>query len=131
MEPPHGRRAGILECIRKFCVACMGGSYSLVAECENVSCPLHDYRFGTPAPQAERPPVRAARRQCLCCCCGDRALARACAASPKAKPPYEPCPLWRFRLGSRPEILERRKRKAARTPLTLPGLILPQGREQG
>ena len=71
MEPPNGRRAGILDRIRKFCVACMGGSYSLVAECENASCPLHDFRFGTLPDQTQRPPVRAARRQCLCCCCGE------------------------------------------------------------
>ncbi|MBI4806487.1 MAG: restriction endonuclease [Desulfovibrio sp.] len=111
------------ESIRKFCVACMGGSYMLVAECSDSQCPLHVYRQG-PAPQASRPPVRAIRRQCLSCCCGNREQVRACAASPSCKDPYSPCYLWRYRLGSRPEVFERRKRKAKRTLLTLPGLSL-------
>lgn len=111
------------ESIRKFCVACMGGSYMLVTECSDSECPLHAYRQG-PAQKASRPPVRAIRRQCLCCCCGNREQVRACAASPSCKDPYEPCYLWRYRLGSRPELFERRKRKARRTLLTLPGLSM-------
>ena len=118
------RKLGALESIRKFCVACMGGSYQLVAECGAIGCPLHCFRMAD-AEDADRPPVRAIRRQCLICC-GDREGVRACAASPSCRAPFEPCPLWRFRLGSRPEIFERRKRKAQRTPLTLPGLTLPK-----
>jgi len=117
------RKLSSSESIRKFCVACMGGSYLLVSECSDQSCPLHAYRLGA-APEVSRPPVRAIRRQCLACCCGDRERVRACAASPACKQPYEPCYLWRYRLGSRPEIFERRKRKAKRTLLTLPGLDL-------
>lgn len=123
MNPSVNRKLGAPESIRKFCVACMGGSYSLVAECSDAQCPLRDYRMGPP-PEASRPPVRAIRRQCLSCCCGDRKLVRACAAAPSCKAPFEPCFLWRYRLGSRPEIFERRKRKARRTLLTLPGLSL-------
>lgn len=117
------RKPGALESIRKFCVACMGGSYSLVAQCPELACPLHGYRMGV-AEDAARPPVRAIRRQCLACCCEDRERVRACSASPACKPPFEPCFLWRYRLGSRPEIFERRKRKARRTLLVLPGLEL-------
>lgn len=29
---------------REFCIACMGGSISLVAECSSVYCPLYPYR---------------------------------------------------------------------------------------
>lgn len=111
------------ESIRKFCVSCMGGSYQLVADCPESTCPLHGYRLGG-AGGAPMPPVRAIRRQCLACCCADRQAVRACAASPNCLPPYLPCVLWRFRLGSRPEICERRKRKARRTKLVLPGLTL-------
>ena len=32
--------------IRKFCLECMGGSKELVAECQGLDCPLHQYRFG-------------------------------------------------------------------------------------
>jgi len=117
------RKPGALESIRKFCVSCMGGSYSLVAQCPERDCPLHDYRMGV-AEETLRPPVRAIRRQCLACCCEDRERVRACSASPGCKPPFEPCQLWRYRLGSRPEIFERRKRKARRTLLVLPGLEL-------
>ncbi|WP_243360993.1 restriction endonuclease [Fundidesulfovibrio terrae] len=117
------RKLSASESVRKFCVSCMGGSYVLVSECPDTACPLHAYRLG-PAPEQTRPPVRAIRRQCLACCCGGRDRVRACAASPTCKEPYEPCWLWRYRLGSRPEIFERRKRKAKRTLLTLPGLSL-------
>ena len=118
------RKLSPAESIRKFCVSCMGGSYLLVAECAQSDCPLHGHRLGSPEADEARPPVRAIRRQCLACCCQDREQARACAASPSCRPPFEPCVLWRFRLGSRPEIMERRKKKARRTLLTLPGLVL-------
>ena len=122
------RKLSASESIRKFCVACMGGSYSLVAECSDLGCPLHGYRLGS-VPDAPRPPIRAIRRQCLNCCCNDRTQVRACAASPSCKDPFEPCSLWRYRLGSRPEIFEKRKRKAKRTLLTLPGLNLDKTSE--
>ena len=32
--------------IRKFCLECMGSSSQLVEECENLSCPVYQYRFG-------------------------------------------------------------------------------------
>lgn len=118
------KRSGAVESIRKFCVACMGGSYVLVAECDHPACPLYAYRLGVAGDAEAPPPIRAIRRQCMQCCCGERAHIRGCAASPSCKAPFEPCQLWRFRLGSRPEILERRKRKARRTSLTLPGLNL-------
>lgn len=107
----------------------MGGSYQLVALCPESSCPLHCYRLGQSAEdlRPDTPPVRAIRRQCLACCCGDRKRVRSCAASPACKEPFDPCVLWRFRLGSRPEIFERRKKIARSTLLTLPGLDLEKG----
>jgi len=123
MSVAASKKLSASESIRKFCVTCMGGSYLLVAECTDLDCPLHGYRQG-PMPDLPRPPVRAIRRQCLNCCCNDRGQVRACAATPSCIAPFEPCFLWRYRLGSRPEIFERRKRKAKRTLLTLPGLNL-------
>lgn len=135
MGGAHIRKIGVLESIRKFCVTCMGGSYVLVAQCDCTDCALHAYRLNRPEEHRENPPemaraskrpaIRTIRRQCLNCCCGDRSQVRACAASPKSRPPFDPCPLWKYRLGSRPEILERRLRKARNTPLTLPGLTIP------
>ena len=40
--------------IRKFCLECLGGSYQLVEECENLSCPVHQYRFGKNPKRAGR-----------------------------------------------------------------------------
>jgi len=118
----NARKAGAIECIRKFCLGCMGQSPSLVADCREQDCPLHALRMGRRGQPTDRPPIRAIRRQCLHCCCCDRSMVRACPASPSSRAPFEPCPLWRFRLGCRPEIIERRIRKARRTSLTLPGL---------
>ena len=124
------KKLSAAEAIRKFCVACMGGSYHLVAECPEEACPLHQYRVLSSL-MGDRPPVRAIRRQCLACCCADRQAVRVCAASPSCQEPYSPCVLWRFRLGSRPEIFERRKKKARRTKLVLPGLELTPSAESG
>lgn len=33
--------------IRKFCLECMGGNKSLVADCTTKDCPVHPFRFGT------------------------------------------------------------------------------------
>lgn len=129
MSGAHTRKLSAAESIRKFCVACMGGSYVLVSECAQADCPLHAYRLGQTG-DAARPPVRTIRRQCLACCCGNREQVRACAASPSCRAPFDPCPLWRFRLGSRPEIFERRRKKARRTLLTLPGLVIEKPTRQ-
>ena len=40
-----GKRPPI-KVIRQFCLECMGGSPSLVRECEKEDCPMHFYRFG-------------------------------------------------------------------------------------
>ena len=44
-------------------------------------------------------PVKAIRRKCLDCCAGSRKLVRECH--------IYTCPLWPFRLGKRPETVER------------------------
>ena len=41
-----GPRKTALESIRMFCVGCMGGSFTLVAECPSVDCAFHAYRSG-------------------------------------------------------------------------------------
>jgi hypothetical protein len=41
-----GKGRSSVKLIRKFCLECMGGSSRLVAVCESVDCPLHQYRFG-------------------------------------------------------------------------------------
>ncbi len=41
-----GRGRPSVKLIRKFCLECMDAGYQLVEECENLSCPVHQYRFG-------------------------------------------------------------------------------------
>ena len=61
MSGAHSRKIGALETIRKFCVACMGGSYVLVTQCDCLDCALHTYRqnrqveSGTAPPQHDEP----------------------------------------------------------------------------
>jgi len=116
------RKPGPGESIRKFCLECMGGKSLLVSECPDDACPLHEHRKDQAVEKPRRTPVRAIRCQCLICCAKDRKQIRLCPASPKTRPPFDPCLLWRFRLGFRPQAYERKKRKAQRTRLTLPGL---------
>ena len=42
----EGKRRTALESIRRFCLACMGGSAQLVAECASTTCTFHGYRMG-------------------------------------------------------------------------------------
>lgn len=40
-----GKRSPV-KVFRAFCLACMGGSHSMVKECETTDCLIHPYRFG-------------------------------------------------------------------------------------
>ncbi|MFO8089944.1 MAG: hypothetical protein R6U13_08925 [Desulfatiglandaceae bacterium] len=62
-----GRGRPSVKTIRKFCLECMGGNRTLVAECKNRECTLNQYRMGrNPAysrERAERPAYGAVLRQ--------------------------------------------------------------------
>ena len=48
-------------------------------------------------------PIKAIRKKCLDCCCGQIKEVREC--------PIEDCPLFPFRMGMRPETYEKKERK--------------------
>lgn len=101
--------------VRRFCMACQGGSSRQVAACPDVDCALHPYRFGEENPDEPGRPVRAVRRFCLVCCGNVRAEVRGCAAR-------EDCALWSFRFGCAPETWHRVKERSSQPkPLLLPG----------
>lgn len=61
-------------------------------------------------------PVRAIRRYCVTCCCGERAEVRTCDARDR-------CALWSYRFGVLPETYRRvRARLTGPRALVLPGL---------
>ena len=103
------RHLSPLESIRRHCVgSCMNGARELVRECDTATCPLHAFRMGRLPKSGPRSPLRAIRAFCLGCVAG-RTEVQDCPASA----PYGgqlACPLWAFRLGARPETIERRIR---------------------
>lgn len=137
-------KGSTLKAIRRFCMACQGGSSRQVAACEDADCALHLYRSGEMPEQPEQPefaeqadaeksgqaevaeqapvaeltpcpPIRTVRRFCMACCANLRAEVRACAAR-------EDCALWSFRFGCTPETWRRVKnRRSSPRPLLLPG----------
>jgi hypothetical protein len=64
----EGKRRTALESIRRFCLACMGGSATLVAECASPACAFHGHRMGVIEQGADRRLVRVitwyCREQC-------------------------------------------------------------------
>jgi hypothetical protein len=107
-----------IKAIRRFCIACQGGSAVMVRGCDDTSCALYVWRLGEEQPQAGRSGVQAIRCHCLTCSGGERAEVRRCAAR-------ETCALWSFRFGCSPETWRRvRARKRGAQPLLLPGISL-------
>ncbi|MFV0420920.1 restriction endonuclease [Oleidesulfovibrio sp.] len=110
-----------IKAIRRFCVACQGGSSGMVRGCEDASCILYPFRNGEEPEDAERSCVQTIRRHCFECSGGERAEIRRCAAR-------EDCALWSFRFGCSPETWHRvRNRKKGAKALLLPGITLSGG----
>ncbi len=137
--------AGVVRAVRRFCLACQGGSPASVSSCLDVGCLFYPVRgaraepedkegsfaakeaAGTcpetgnsvePAPGAMNgpSPLRLVRGYCLGCA-GSRLEVRECGAR-------DGCPLWSYRFGVRPSTFRRvssRLRKE-RQSLKLPGL---------
>jgi len=95
----EGKRRTPLLAIRAFCLACMGGSAPLVAECAASTCPFHGQRMGTIEPGADRRLVRVIKSYCgQCLSAEDQA---ACTAG-KGYLDLSPCPCWPYRTGRNP-----------------------------
>ncbi len=81
--------------IRKFCLACVDGSYQ-VQDCQGNQmvdgpCALYKFRMGR-----GRPSVKTIRKHCLYCCNHSLLDVREC--------PDEKCTLHKFRMGKNPNF---------------------------
>ena len=85
-----------LKSIRKFCVECMGGNYSLIKDCTAINCKFYNYRFGkNPKFKPKYSPLKSIRRQCLECC-GSPGEVKKCS--------IPECPIYIFRFGKNPKL---------------------------
>ena len=98
----EGKRRTPLLAIRAFCLACMGGSAQLVAECAASTCPFHGQRMGAIEPGADRRLVRVIKSYCACQCLvvEDQAT---CTAG-KGYLDLSPCPCWPYRTVELPPL---------------------------
>ena len=102
--------------IRKFCIACQGGSSKRVEECEDGTCLFFNYRNGTEPEETLRSNVQQIRQYCLMCSDNDRSEVRSCSARTD-------CALWSFRFGCTPKTWTRVKQRVNQPKkLLLPGL---------
>ena len=104
-----GKRRTALESIRRFCLACMGGSAPLVAECASPACAFHGHRMGVIEQGADRRLVRVIAGYCREQCQPGEDPA-ACTAG-KVFMDLEPCPCWPFRTGRNPYISAEQREK--------------------
>jgi len=108
-----GPRKTALESIRLFCLGCMGGARSLVAECPSEDCIFYLYRSGAIEPGASRRLLKVIRSYCDACAPGGDVAG--CTAG-KIYLDLSPCPIWPFRSGRSPyysaEAREQRRTRA-------------------
>jgi len=100
----EGKRRTPLLAIRTFCLACMGGSAPLVAECSSPACPFHGQRMGAIEPGADRRLVRVIKSYCAGQCLAAEDPA-GCTAG-KEYLDLGPCSLWPYRRGRNPFFSE-------------------------
>jgi len=105
----EGKRRTALESIRRFCLACMGGSAPLVAECVSPACAFHGHRMGVIEQGADRRLVRVITGYCREQCQPGEEPAT-CTAG-KVFMDLEPCVLWPFRTGRNPYISAEQREK--------------------
>lgn len=108
-----GPRKTALESIRLFCLGCMGGARSLVAECPSSDCIFYNYRSGVIEAGASRRLLKVIRSHCDICAPGGDVTA--CTAG-KIYLDLAPCPVWPYRMGRSPyysaEAREQRRARA-------------------
>lgn len=107
-----GPRKTALESIRLFCLGCMGGARSLVADCPSSDCIFYPYRSGAIEPGASRRLLKVIKSYCdICAPGGDVA---GCTAG-KNYLDLSPCPSWPYRMGRSPYFsAEAREQRRAR-----------------
>lgn len=108
----EGKRRTPLLAIRTFCLACMGGSAQLVAECPSTTCRLYAYRAGAIEPGADRRLLRVIKTYCAGqCLAGEDPVG--CTAG-KGYLDLGPCSLWPYRRGRNPHYGDERREKLRR-----------------
>jgi hypothetical protein len=85
-----------LKAIRAKCIDCSGYELKEVRECpfdgkEDKACALHPLRMG----KGSRSTLKQIRAFCLWCCLDQKHEVKLC--------PAVSCPLWKYRLGKRPQ----------------------------
>lgn len=97
-----------IEAIRKTCLACMGGSYTEVAECVETECPLFAYRFGKRPTHGRYSPLSAIRARCLYCLETSQAVSECASHDNKLGSGYDNCPIYPYRFGRNPKLKNKR-----------------------
>jgi hypothetical protein len=94
-----GPRKTALESIRLLCVGCMGGSPSLVTDCQSMGCMFFPYRSGVIEAGASRRLLKVIKGYCDACAPGGDVTD--CTAG-KGYLSLSACPVWPFRRGVSP-----------------------------
>ena len=88
--------------IRAFCYWCSLESYHEIRHCPAGECPLHPLRLGRRV--KGRAPLKLIRARCLDCTGFESGRVRTCSFGPEHS---DPCLLWPYRFGRRPQKEER------------------------
>ena len=98
------KRLTPLKATRRHCLMCAGDNREYVRECSDRDCPAWPYRMGR-----DRVKLRTIRELCLECA-GSVQEVKDCTGGEDVCG-LGPCPLWRFRLGSNPNITKATRQK--------------------
>lgn len=96
-----GPRRTALESIRAFCLQCMAGARSLVADCPSTECGFYGYRMGSISDGAPRQLLKVVKSYCAAC--APEGDVGGCTAG-RCYLSLDPCPVWPFRFGKNPHI---------------------------
>ena len=102
------KRLSPLQAIRTTCLLCQGGGRKLVAECCEITCPLHPYRMGS-IPENTAPALPKIIRKFCLRCAGCAADANACKGGTPVGS-MDPCALYPYRRGRMPAKKQARKK---------------------
>ena len=119
MDPSETKRLTPLKAIRQECLYCMGGSYTLVADCPSIeTCHLWLYRLGRRPTTGKHRPLAAIHKHCLDCA-GSAPEVRSCSGKLLNG---NTCNLHSFRFGKNPSLRGKRNTRAA----TIASPIIPK-----
>ena len=105
-----------LAAIRRFCIQCQGDSFLAVTECNDTTCPFHEYRHGVALEKGRHSPTKACRSFCheQCQAGAGTEEVRTCGGDTAF---LGPCPVFPFRMGTNPNISRETREKARQREL--------------